>query len=102
MFKIFYKFADVRAFQSLVRQWLQELKDDPKEPLIACFDFKGNLIYLMDQIICNLYKPVTQMIDGFFPCQVYSVNQMIDCSSNYFTVIQPNYRVINMVYPLNG
>ncbi|KAG7031463.1 hypothetical protein SDJN02_05503 [Cucurbita argyrosperma subsp. argyrosperma] len=69
MFKIFYKFADVRVFQSLVRQWLHDLKDDMKEPLIACFDFKGNLIYSTNQITCNLYMTVTQMIDGFPPCQ---------------------------------
>ncbi|XP_023521761.1 uncharacterized protein LOC111792381 [Cucurbita pepo subsp. pepo] len=60
---------DVRVFQSLVRQWLHDLKDDMKEPLIACFDFKGNLIYSTNQITCNLYMTVTQMIDGFPPCQ---------------------------------
>ncbi|XP_038892979.1 uncharacterized protein LOC120081876 [Benincasa hispida] len=60
---------DVRIFQSLVRRWLQDLKDDMKEPLLACFDFKRNLIYSTNQITCNLYMTVTQMIDGFSPCQ---------------------------------
>ncbi|XP_022155368.1 uncharacterized protein LOC111022510 [Momordica charantia] len=64
-----YYLPDVRVFQSLVRQWLQDLKDDTKEPLLACFDFKGNLIYSTNQITCNLYMPVNQMIDGFSPCQ---------------------------------
>lgn len=95
---MFYKFADVRIFQSLVRRWLEDLKDDMKEPLIACFDFKGNLIYSTNQITCNLYMTVTQMIDGFSPCQVYSVNQIIDFLSNIFTVLQPNSRVINSAY----
>ncbi|TYK30260.1 uncharacterized protein E5676_scaffold344G00120 [Cucumis melo var. makuwa] len=60
---------DVRIFQSLVRRWLQDLKDDMKEPLLACFDFKENLIYSTNQITCNLYTTVTQMIDGFSTCQ---------------------------------
>lgn len=95
-FKIFSKFADVRVFQSLVRRWLQDLMDDMKEPLTACFDFKGNLIYSANQITCNLYMPVTQMIDGFSICQVSSVNQMIDCLSKIFTATcSLNSRVIN-------
>ncbi|XP_031741055.1 uncharacterized protein LOC101221059 [Cucumis sativus] len=60
---------DLRIFQSLVRRWLQDLKDDMKEPLLACFDFKENLIYSTNQITCNLYMTVTQMIDGFSSCQ---------------------------------
>lgn len=98
MFKIFNKSADLRIFQSLVRRWLQDLKDDMKEPLLACFDFKENLIYSTNQITCNLYMTVTQMIDGFSSCQVYSVNQIIDCLSKTFTVMKPP-SIINLAYP---
>ncbi|KAF9668137.1 hypothetical protein SADUNF_Sadunf15G0097200 [Salix dunnii] len=62
-------FADSRVFHSLVKRWLQELKDDMEEPLQARFIFKSNLIGSLNQIYCSLSTSVCQIIDGFSACE---------------------------------
>ncbi|KAJ6869388.1 hypothetical protein NC651_034207 [Populus alba x Populus x berolinensis] len=57
--------ADSRVFHSLVKRWLQELKDDMEEPLQARFIFKSNLTGSLNQIFCSLSTSVCQIIDGF-------------------------------------
>ncbi|KAJ6410547.1 hypothetical protein OIU84_007319 [Salix udensis] len=61
--------ADSRVFHSLVKRWLQELKDDMEEPLQARFIFKSNLIGSLNQIYCSLSTSVCQIIDGFSACK---------------------------------
>ncbi|KAF5731020.1 hypothetical protein HS088_TW19G00623 [Tripterygium wilfordii] len=63
---------DDKAFYSLVKRWLQDLKDDMEEPLQAQFIFKSNIVGSVNQITCNLYTSVNQIIDGFTPCQTCS------------------------------
>ncbi|CAK7336882.1 unnamed protein product [Dovyalis caffra] len=58
-----------RVCHSLVKQWLQELKDDMKEPLQARFIFKSNLIGSVNHIFCSLSTSVCQITDGFGACQ---------------------------------
>ncbi|CAK7336884.1 unnamed protein product [Dovyalis caffra] len=61
--------AESRVFHSMVKQWLQELKDDMEEPLQARFIFKSNLIGSLNQIFCSLSTSVCQITDGFGACQ---------------------------------
>ncbi|KAL3570053.1 hypothetical protein D5086_027302 [Populus alba] len=61
--------ADSRVFHSLVKRWLQELKDDMEEPLQARFIFKSNLTGSLNQIFCSLSTSVCQIIDGFSGCE---------------------------------
>ncbi|KDP22508.1 hypothetical protein JCGZ_26339 [Jatropha curcas] len=60
---------DTRVFHSLVKRWLQDLKDDMEEPLQARFIFKSNLVGSLNQISCSLSISVSQIIDGFSACQ---------------------------------
>lgn len=62
--------AETRIFHSLVKQWLQDLKDDTEEQLQARFIFKSNLVGSLNQIICSLSISVSPLIDGFNACQV--------------------------------
>ncbi|KAF5205946.1 hypothetical protein FRX31_004468 [Thalictrum thalictroides] len=61
--------ADKLILHGIVKQWLQDLKDNLEEPLQATFRFKNNLTGSMDQIFCNLFASVNQIKDGFSPCQ---------------------------------
>ncbi|XP_050226112.1 uncharacterized protein LOC126675507 isoform X2 [Mercurialis annua] len=61
---------DRRIFHSLVKRWLQELKDDIEEPLQARFIFKTNLVGTLNQISCSLSVSVGQILDeSISPCQ---------------------------------
>ncbi|XP_039001373.1 uncharacterized protein LOC120127586 [Hibiscus syriacus] len=59
---------EAKVFLSLVKRWLQDLRDDMEEPLQAHFIFNSNLGSLK-QISCNLSTSVNQIIDGFNPCK---------------------------------
>uniref|UniRef100_A0A2N9FN43 Uncharacterized protein n=1 Tax=Fagus sylvatica TaxID=28930 RepID=A0A2N9FN43_FAGSY len=61
--------GDVRVLHGLVRQWIEDLKDDTEKPLQARFLFKNNLVGSVNQISCNLHVSVNKIIDGFSPCQ---------------------------------
>ncbi|KAF8400107.1 hypothetical protein HHK36_015982 [Tetracentron sinense] len=61
---------DAWVLCGLVKQWLQELKNDLEESLQSVFLFKTNLIGSVNQILCNLSASVNQIIDGFSPSQV--------------------------------
>ncbi|XP_042496325.1 uncharacterized protein LOC122075390 isoform X2 [Macadamia integrifolia] len=63
------KCADTWFFSSLVKQWLLELKGDLEEPLQAVFLFRNELVGSANQIFCNLFASVNQIIDGVSPCQ---------------------------------
>ncbi|KAF1867422.1 hypothetical protein Lal_00049851 [Lupinus albus] len=60
---------DFRVFHSLVRRWLQVLKDDMEEPLLARLTFKDNLLDSVDHIFCNLFALVNPIINSFNHCQ---------------------------------
>ncbi|KAL1814526.1 hypothetical protein ACET3Z_017100 [Daucus carota] len=62
-------FPDGNVFRILVKQWLQDLKDDMEEQLQAQFIFKRDLVGSLKQIYCNLCSSYSPMIDGFTPCQ---------------------------------
>ncbi|WOG99333.1 hypothetical protein DCAR_0518681 [Daucus carota subsp. sativus] len=62
-------FPDGNVFRILVKQWLQDLKDDMEEQLQAQFMFKRDLVGSLKQIYCNLCSSYSPMIDGFTPCQ---------------------------------
>ena len=67
----------------LVKQWIEDLKDDMEKPLQARFLFKTNLVGSMNQISCNLYVSVNKIVDGFSPCQVY-ILQLLCLHSKIF------------------
>nr|XP_011470840.1 PREDICTED: uncharacterized protein LOC101314812 [Fragaria vesca subsp. vesca] len=60
---------DPRVLHGLVNRWLRDLKDDIEEPMQARFNFKQNLVGSVNQISCNLYVSVNQIVDGFYPCE---------------------------------
>ncbi|XP_043705987.1 uncharacterized protein LOC122655745 isoform X2 [Telopea speciosissima] len=60
---------DTWFFSGLVKQWLLELKGDLEEPLQAVFFFKNELVGSANQIFCNLFASINQIIDGVSPCQ---------------------------------
>ncbi|KAK8657856.1 hypothetical protein V6N13_036075 [Hibiscus sabdariffa] len=60
---------EVKVFHSLVKRWLQDLRDDMEEPLQAHFIFNSNLAGSLKQISCNLSASVNHIIDGFNPCK---------------------------------
>ncbi|OMO52314.1 hypothetical protein COLO4_37286 [Corchorus olitorius] len=60
---------EVKVFHGLVKQWLQDLRDDAEEPLQARFIFNSNLAGSLKQISCNLSASVNHIIDGFNPCK---------------------------------
>ncbi|KAK7399307.1 hypothetical protein VNO78_10488 [Psophocarpus tetragonolobus] len=60
---------DFRVFHSLVKRWLQILKDDMEEPLLARLVFKSNLFDSVNHIFCNLFAPVNQITDNFSQCR---------------------------------
>lgn len=61
--------ADFRVFHSLVRRWLQVLKDDMEEPLLARLTFKENLLGSVNHIFCNLFALVSPVTNSFSHCQ---------------------------------
>ncbi|GLT39900.1 hypothetical protein SLA2020_140660 [Shorea laevis] len=63
---------DVKVFHSLIKRWLQDLKDDMEEPFQARFIFKGDLVGSVKQISCNLSASVSHIVDGFTPHQTCS------------------------------
>ncbi|KAE9602726.1 hypothetical protein Lalb_Chr12g0202641 [Lupinus albus] len=71
---------DFRVFHSLVRRWLQVLKDDMEEPLLARLTFKDNLLDSVDHIFCNLFALVNPIINSFNHCQVKVLPIHIDQS----------------------
>lgn len=73
------KYADAKVLSSLVKLWLQELKDDMEE-LQAHFIFKRDLVVSLKQISCNLCSSYNHMIDGFTPCQVFYI--LMGCLSS--------------------
>ncbi|XP_059642736.1 uncharacterized protein LOC132284633 isoform X2 [Cornus florida] len=60
---------DAQVLCGLVKRWLQELNDDVEESLQARFIFKSNIFGSFNQISCNLYPSVINIIDRFSPCQ---------------------------------
>ncbi|XWS51533.1 hypothetical protein CRYUN_Cryun12cG0184200 [Craigia yunnanensis] len=58
-----------KVFHGLVKQWLQDLRDDMEEPLQAHFIFNSNFAGSLKQISCNLSASVNHIIDGFNPCK---------------------------------
>ncbi|CAL0325245.1 unnamed protein product [Lupinus luteus] len=70
--------SDFRVFHSLVRKWLQGLKDDMEEPLLALFTFKDNLLDSVDHIFCNLFALVNPITNIFSHCQVKVLQIHID------------------------
>ena len=76
-----YHFVDGNVFRILVKQWLQDLKDDMEEQLQAQFMFKRDLVGSLKQIYCNLCSSYSPMIDGFTPCQV-----KVSCLAKYLIV----------------
>ncbi|KAF7840204.1 uncharacterized protein G2W53_008686 [Senna tora] len=60
---------DFRVLHSLVKSWLQILKDDMEEPLQARLTFKDNLLDSVNHIFCNLYAATIPMTNGFSQCQ---------------------------------
>ncbi|MED6168158.1 hypothetical protein PIB30_009375 [Stylosanthes scabra] len=61
---------DFRVLHSLVKRWLQVLKDDMEEPLLARLTFKDNLLDSVNHIFCNLFALVNPMTNSFSQCQV--------------------------------
>ncbi|XP_075661081.1 uncharacterized protein LOC142630907 isoform X1 [Castanea sativa] len=68
---------NVRVLHGLVKQWIEDLKDDMEKPLQARFLFKTNLVGSMNQISCNLYVSVNKIVDGFSPCQTCRCHGML-------------------------
>ncbi|KAH7866716.1 hypothetical protein Vadar_023986 [Vaccinium darrowii] len=60
---------DAQVLCGLVKQWLQELKDDMDEPIQARFIFKSTLFGSLNVISCNLSASSNLIIDEFHPCQ---------------------------------
>ncbi|KAH7865702.1 hypothetical protein Vadar_010077 [Vaccinium darrowii] len=60
---------DAQVLCGLVKQWLQELKDDMNEPIQARFIFKSTLFGSRNVISCNLSASSNLIIDEFHPCQ---------------------------------
>nr|CAD1833891.1 unnamed protein product [Ananas comosus var. bracteatus] len=60
---------DSSVLNSLVKRWLEELKNDAEEPLQAVFLFKNASLGSSDRISCNLFASFCQIIDGFVSCQ---------------------------------
>ncbi|CAI9267362.1 unnamed protein product [Lactuca saligna] len=59
---------DAKVLCSLVKQWLQDLRDET-EQLQARLKFKRNILGSLNQICCNLFPSFTHIIDEFEPCQ---------------------------------
>ncbi|TKY60508.1 hypothetical protein E2542_SST17607 [Spatholobus suberectus] len=62
-------FPDFRVFHSLVKRWLQILKDDMEEPLQARLIFKDDLFDSVNHIFCNLSAPVNPITNNFCQCR---------------------------------
>ncbi|XP_068466981.1 uncharacterized protein [Phaseolus vulgaris] len=60
---------DFRVFHSLVKKWLQILKDDMEEPLLARLIFKDNLFESVNHIFCNLFALVNPITNNFRQCR---------------------------------
>ncbi|XP_020233537.1 uncharacterized protein LOC109813707 [Cajanus cajan] len=60
---------DFRVFHSLVKRWLQVLKDDMEEPLLARLIFKDDLSDSVNHIFCNLFAPVNPITNTFSQCR---------------------------------
>ncbi|KAG2410692.1 uncharacterized protein HKW66_Vig0013570 [Vigna angularis] len=60
---------DFRVFHGLVKKWLQILKDDMEEPLLARLIFKDNLFESVNHIFCNLFSPVYPITNNFRQCR---------------------------------
>ncbi|XP_014508360.1 uncharacterized protein LOC106767910 [Vigna radiata var. radiata] len=60
---------DSRVFHGLVKKWLQILKDDMEEPLLARLIFKDNLFESVNHIFCNLFSPVYPITNNFRQCR---------------------------------
>ncbi|PIA40662.1 hypothetical protein AQUCO_02400017v1 [Aquilegia coerulea] len=61
--------ADTLILHGIVKQWLQDLKDNLEEPLQAVILFKKDLTGSVDRIFCHLFATINQIKDGFSPCQ---------------------------------
>ncbi|XP_027191347.1 uncharacterized protein [Cicer arietinum] len=61
--------TDFRLFNSLVKRWLQVLKDDMDEPLLARLVFKDDLLDSVNHIFCNLLASVNPITNSFSQCQ---------------------------------
>ncbi|KAI3684383.1 hypothetical protein L6452_33606 [Arctium lappa] len=59
---------DAKVLCALVKQWLQDLRDEA-EQLQARLKFKKNLLGSLNQICCNLFPSFNRIIDEFKPCQ---------------------------------
>ncbi|KAL1822932.1 hypothetical protein ACET3Z_009710 [Daucus carota] len=66
-------FTDGNVFHILVKQCMQDLKDDMEEQLQSQFIFKRDLVGSLKQIYCSLCSSCSPMLDGFTPCQDYSL-----------------------------
>ncbi|KAK7358736.1 hypothetical protein VNO77_00674 [Canavalia gladiata] len=60
---------DFRVFHSLVKRWLQVLKDDMEEPLLVRLIFKDDLFDSVNHIFCNLFAPVNPITNSLSQCQ---------------------------------
>ncbi|XP_071901703.1 uncharacterized protein [Coffea arabica] len=61
--------SDAHVFSGMAKQWFQELKDDVEGSLHSRFIFKSNLLYNVNQLLCNLCRCFNPIVDGFIPCQ---------------------------------
>ncbi|XP_061369915.1 uncharacterized protein LOC133312688 [Gastrolobium bilobum] len=60
---------DFRVFHSLVKRWLEVLKDDMEEPLLARLIFKDDLLDSVNHIFCDLFAPINRITNSFSECQ---------------------------------
>nr|XP_043636142.1 uncharacterized protein LOC122607271 [Erigeron canadensis] len=64
-----YAFAEATVLCGLVKEWLQDLRNE-SEQLQARLNFKKNVFGSLNQICCNLFSSFNHIIDEFEPCQV--------------------------------
>ncbi|XP_017429799.1 uncharacterized protein LOC108337723 isoform X2 [Vigna angularis] len=75
---------DFRVFHGLVKKWLQILKDDMEEPLLARLIFKDNLFESVNHIFCNLFSPVYPITNNFRQCRTCRCHGIpLDAEKNF-------------------
>ncbi|EOY22695.1 Uncharacterized protein TCM_014790 [Theobroma cacao] len=84
---------EVKVFHGLVKQWLQDLRDDTEEPLQARFIFNSNLAGSLKQISCNLSASVNHIIDGFNPCKTCRCHGVPLCNAEKSRIEGPSCAV---------
>ncbi|XP_021287234.1 uncharacterized protein LOC110418755 [Herrania umbratica] len=84
---------EVKVFHGLVKQWLQDLRDDTEEPLQARFIFNSNLAGSLKQISCNLSASVNHIIDGFNPCETCRCHGVPLCNAEKSRIERPSCAV---------